>query len=181
LRSGKPGKGTQEKRMLARHGWKLRPSPRRGFTVLEASREGATAPVVVALHDSDHALQLFRSAIHESMGRACALVVLDFAELSLREQLQAASQPLSEINALRAFCSNPHVQVIRQEVGTGLERVIAYCESAGASLLILNADYASSSADDPALTRRLFQGWFDVLMITDSPTDDPVSESGPNE
>lgn len=146
--------------------------------MLEASRDSATAPVVVALHDSDHALQLFRSGVYESMGRACDLVVLDFAELSLREQLQAASQPLSEINALRAFCSNPHVRVIRQELGTGLERVIAYCESAGASLLILSAEYASSSADDPALTRRLFRGWFDVLMITDPPGAEPASESG---
>lgn len=162
--------------MLSRHGWKLRPSPRRGFTVLEASRDIATAPVVVAIHDSDHALQLFRSGIHESMGRACDLVVLDFAEPSLREQLQAASQPLSEINALRAFCSNPHVRVIREEK-TGLERVIAYCESAGASLLILSADYASSSADDSAVSRRLFRGWFDVLMITDPPAGDSVSES----
>jgi hypothetical protein len=167
--------------MLARHGWKLRPSPRRGFTVLEASRDLATSPVVVALHDSDHAFQLFRAGIYESMGRACDLVVLDFAELSLREQLQTGSHPLSEINDLRAFCSNPHVRVIRQDLETGLERVIAYCESAGASLLILSADYASSSADDPALTRRLFRGWFDVLMITDPPGADPASESGSDE
>lgn len=166
--------------MLARHGWKLRPSPRRGFTVLEASRDVATAPVVVALHDSDHALQLFRSGIHESMGRACDLVVLDFAELPLREQLQVVSHPLAEVNALRAFCSNPHVRLIRQELDTSLEHVIAYCESAGASLLILSADYASSSADDPALTRRLFRGWFDVLMITDPPGADPASESEPD-
>jgi hypothetical protein len=164
--------------MLARHGWKLRPSPRRGFTVLEASRDVATAPVVVALHDSDHALQLFRSGVHESMGRVCELVVLDFAELPLREQLKATPHPLAEMNALRAFCSNPHVRLIRQEMDIGLERVIAYCESICASLLILSADYASSSADDTALTRRLFRGWFDVLMITDPPDDEPISEPG---
>lgn len=167
--------------MLARHGWKLRPSPRRGFTVLEASRDIATAPVVVALHDSDHALELFRSGIHESMGRACDLVVLDFAELPLREQLQATLHPLAEMNALRACCSNPHVRVIREEMDTSLERVIAYCESSGASLLILSADYASASADDPALTRRLFRGWFDVLMITEHLHDEHASEPGPDQ
>ncbi|HSM43977.1 MAG TPA: hypothetical protein VK969_03055 [Acidimicrobiia bacterium] len=166
--------------MLARHGWKLRPSPRRGFTVLEASRDDATAPVVVALHDSDHALQLFRSGIHESMGRACDLVVLDFAELPLREQLQATPHPLAEMNALRAFCSNPHVRVIRQE-DTSLERVIAYCESTGASLLILSADFASALAEDSTLTRRLFRGWFDVLMITEHLHDETASEPGSNQ
>ena len=164
--------------MLARHGWKLRPSPRRGFTVLEASRDVATAPVVVALHDSDHALHLFRSGIHESMGRACNLVVLDFAELPLRQQLQATPHPLAEMNALRAFCSNPHVRVIRQGLDTSLEGVIAFCESAGASLLLLSADFASASAEDPALTRRLFRGWFDVLMITEPLHDETVSEPG---
>jgi hypothetical protein len=162
--------------MLARHGWKLRPSPRRGFTVLEASRDQYTAPVVVALHDSAHALRLFRSGIDESMGRACNLVVLDFAEPPLREQLGAMSAPRHEMNALRALCSNPHVRLVRQEPGEkSLERVVSFCESVGASLLILGADYASSSTLDSALTNRLFHGVFDVLVITDPPDEAAAS------
>lgn len=165
--------------MLARHGWKLRPSPRRGFTVLERSRELSTAPVVVALHDSMHAFRLFRSGIDEAMGRVCDLVVLDFGELPLREQLRATSGPHHEINALRALCSNPHVRFVRQDPGeNSLELVVSFCESVGASLLILGADYASSSSLDGALTTRLFRGLFDVLMITDPPEGADVPATG---
>ena len=165
--------------MPARHGWKLRPSPRPGFTVVEASRELSTAPVVVALHDSLHAFRLFRSGVDEAMGRACDLVVLDFGELPLREQLRATPEQHHEINSLRALCSNPHVKVIRQHPGeNGLERVVSLCESVGASLLILGADYASSSSLDGALTTRLFRGLFDVLVITDPPDGVDVPATG---
>ncbi len=165
--------------MPPRHGWKLGPSPRRGFTVLEASRDLSTAPVVVALHDSMHSLLLFRSGVDEAMGKACNLVVLDFGELPLREQLRATSGPRHEIDALRALCANPHVRVIRRDPGeSSLERVVSFCESVGASLLILGADYASSSTLDNALTTRLFRGLFDVLVITDPPDDADVSATG---
>lgn len=164
--------------MLARHGWKRNPTPRRGFTVVEASREAVGAPVVVALHDADRAVHLFRSAVEESMGRLCDLVVLDFGENSLREQLVSTSAPTRELNELRAFCANPHVRLIRQHpADASVERTVSYCESIGACLLILGADFASSAAMDTALAGRLFRGAFDLLIVTEEQDSRDLSAS----
>lgn len=154
--------------MLTRHGWKLNPTPRRGFTVVEASRESTVAPVLVALHDSARAVHLFRSAVEESMGRLCDLVVLDFGRSSLRQELSTTSGAGRELNALRSFRANPHVRVIRQEPSdASVERTVSYCESIGASLLVLGAEFASSAALDTELAARLFRGAFDVLIVTE--------------
>lgn len=153
--------------MLARHGWKPNPTPRPGFTIVAASRESTAAPVVVVLHDSAQAIHLFRSAVEESMGRLCDLVVLDFGQSSLREELVRPSPPTRELNTLRAFCTHPHVRLMRQDPAeASVERTVSYCESIGACLLILGADFASSAAMDTALAARLFRGAFDLLIVT---------------
>jgi len=153
--------------VLARHGWKQKPTPRRGFTVVEATRESTVAPVVVALHDSTQAVHLFRSAVEESMGRLCDLVVLDFGQSPLRDQFVRTSSPTRDLNALRAFCAHPHVRLIRQDpADASVEGTVSYCESIGACLLILGADFASSAAMDTALAARLFRGAFDLLIVT---------------
>lgn len=112
------------------------------------------------------------------MGRLCDLVVLDFGQYPLREQLVTTSAPTRELNELRAFCANPHVRVIRQHpADASVERTVSYCESIGACLLILGADFASSAAMDIALAGRLFRGAFDLLIVTEEQDSRDVSAS----
>jgi hypothetical protein len=161
--------------MLAQGGWKSKPSPRRGFTVVEASRELKESPVVVAVHDSAQALRLFRSALDEAMSRSSDLVVLDYGITSLRDELQGDSKEIEpkETSAMRALWTNPHVHVVRVDpADANLETSVSYCESVGASLLIIGADHISATDLDAGLARRIFNGDFDVLVITDHPTED---------
>jgi hypothetical protein len=165
--------------MLAQHGWKSKPSPRRGFTVVEASRELKESPVVVAVHDSTHGLRLLRSALDEAMGRSCDLDVLDYGATSLRDELGDDSEEIDrgERSALRALWTSPHVRVIRIEpTAADLENTISYCETVKASLLIIAADQISTIRPD--LSDRVFNAAFDVLVVTDHSTADrPVDES----
>jgi hypothetical protein len=163
--------------MLAQHGWKSKPSPRRGFTIVEASRELRQSPIVLAVHDSTQALRLFRSAVDEAMSRLCDLVVLDYGSTSLREKLASDSKEVDprETSAMRALWSNPHVDVVRVDpTQAHLEGTISYCESVKASLLIISADHISASDMGSELAKRIFNGDFDVLIITDHPSGDRV-------
>jgi hypothetical protein len=156
--------------MLAQGGWKSKPSPRRGFTVVEASRDPRELPVVAAVHDSARALRLFRSALDEAMSRSSDLVVLDYGVRSLRDELEGGSKEVDprETSALRALWTNPHVHVLRIESAeANLEGTVSYCESVGASLLIIAADHINATDLDARLTQRIFNGDFDVLVITD--------------
>lgn len=162
--------------MLAQHGWKSKPSPRRGFTVVEASRELKESPVVVAVHDSTQALRLFRSALDEAMSRSADLVVLDYGSTSLKDELSDDSTEVdsTERSAMRALWANPHVRVVRVEpVEADLEKTVSYCESVRASLLIIGADQISATGLN-AVPDRVFNADFDVLVITDHPTEDRV-------
>lgn len=153
---------------MARHGWKTRPSPRRGFTVVEASREQIGSPVVVALHDSFQSIRLFRCAVEEAMNRFRNLVVLDYGEVPLQEELDDDSFDIDprERTSVRALWSNPHVRVVRIEpMESDLEKTVAYCESTKACLLVLAADHVGSSRLDAALADRIFRGAFDVLVL----------------
>jgi hypothetical protein len=156
--------------MVARHGWKSKPSPRRGFTVVEASREPTGCPIVLAVRDSVQAVRLFRMAVEEAMGRHRNLVVLDYGTTSLHDALEDESAEISprERRTLRALQSNPHVRVIRaQPVDSALERTVAYCESTQACLLIIGAEQIGSASIDARLAQRMFNGNFDVLVVTD--------------
>ena len=168
--------------MLAQHGWKSKPSPRRGFTLVEASRELSQSPIVLAVHDSAQALRLFRSAVDEAMSRLCDLVVLDYGSTSLREELASDSKEVDsrETSAMRALWTNPHVDVVRVDpTQAHLEGTISYCESVKASLLIIGADHISPSGMGAEFADRIFNGDFDVLVITDHPSGDRLPpESG---
>jgi hypothetical protein len=168
--------------MLAQHGWKSKPSPRRGFTVVEASRELKESPVVVAVHDSTQALRLFRSALDEAMSRSRDLIVIDYGMTSLREELSDDSVEVDsgERSAMRALWANPHVRVVRVEpVDAELDKTISYCESVRASLLIIGADQVSTI--DRELADRIFKGDFDVLVVTDHPTANRLVEESDQE
>lgn len=161
--------------MLAQHGWKSSPSPRRGFTVVEASRELSSSPVVVAVHDSLQALRLFRSALDEAMSRTLDLIVLDYGATSLRDELRSEAGDVDdrERSAMRALWTNPHVRVVRVEPAeSDLERTVSFCESIKASMLILGAAHVGSASIDAELSNRIFNGDFDVLVVTDHPTRD---------
>ena len=161
--------------MLAQHGWKSKPSPRRGFTVVEASRELAESPIVVAVHHPARALRLFRSALDEAMSRSRDLVVLDYGSTSLRDQLGDESKDVDprERSAMRALWTNPHVKVVRVEpVEANLEMSVSYCESNKASLLIIGADHIGSATIEGMLADRIFNGDFDLLVVTDHPSED---------
>ncbi len=153
--------------MVTQHGWKSDPSPRRGFTMVEASRDVSTPPVVVAIHDSPHALRLFRSAVDEAMSRSLELIVLDYGATSLRDKIGDATGLLDERerSTLRTLWGNSHVRVIREEPrDPDLARTIAYCESISASMLVVSADDLGSA---PVDTERIFNGDFDVLVIAE--------------
>jgi len=161
--------------MLAQRGWKSKPSPRRGFTVVAASRGLKGSPVVAAVHDSAQALRLFNSALDEAMSRVCDLVVLDYGNTSLRDEIEGGATGIQpkEANAMRALWTNPHLRVVRVEPADAqLEKTVSYCESVEASLLIIGADHISSAGIDAALADRIFNSNFDVLIITDHPTRD---------
>lgn len=153
--------------MLTQHGWKSEPSPRRGFTMIDASRDVSESPVVVAIHDSPHALRLFRSAVDEAMSRSLELIVLDYGATSLRDRIGDAAEPLDarERSTLGTLWANSHVHVIREEpVDLDLGRTISYCESISASMLVLSADDLGSANVD---AERVFNSDFDVLVITE--------------
>lgn len=158
---------------MAQHGWKVRPSPRRGFTVVEASRE-PESPVVTTVYDRPQGLRLFRTALDEAMSRSCDLVVLDCGRRSLREELEDTSDfETREMSDMRALLINPHVRVLRVEPHEAdLENTVAYCELVKATLLIISAEQMSGRALDAALTNRIFHGDFDVLVVTDNPTEE---------
>lgn len=161
--------------MMAQYGWKSKPSPRRGFTVVEASREVARSPVVVAVRGSLQALRLFRSALDEAMTRSLDLIVLDYGVTTLRDELKDETRNVDprERSAMRALWANPHVSVLRMnQTEVDLENTVSYCETVKASLLILGADQIGSTALAPSLTNRIFNGDFDVLVVTDHPTRD---------
>lgn len=156
--------------MLAQHGWKTKPTPRRGFTVVEAMRVETTSPVVVAVHDSLQAVHLFRAAADEAMGRCRHLVVLDYGERSLREELADETRDINprERKTLRTLLSNPHVRVIRTDPGEAdIERTIEYCESVEACLLVIGADHIGAKDITPSLPGRIFNADFDVLVLAD--------------
>lgn len=171
--------------MLAQHGWKSKTSPRRGFTVVEASRELKESPVVAAVHDSSQALRLFRSALDEAMSRSADLLVLDYGGRSLRDELNVDSKKVdpTETRAMRALWTNPHVHVVRVEpADADLNKTVSYCESVGASLLIIGADHISATDLNAGLAHRIFRGDFDVLVVTDHPKEDRLfRESGKEE
>jgi hypothetical protein len=155
--------------MLTPHGWKSRLSPRRGFTVLQA-RVDRSPPVVLALHDSQQALGMFRSAIEEAKSRNLRLVVLDYGVVPLHDLLWNGSDDSDarERQALRALWSNPHVRVVRAATpGAGIREAVDYCESNQASLLIVAADVVASVATDHELGPRIFNAEFDLLVVTE--------------
>lgn len=157
--------------MLAQHGWKSKPTPRRGFTVVEARRVENTSPVVVAVHDSLQAIQLFRTAADEAMGRCRHLVVLDYGERPLQEKLADETIDIEprERRALRTLLSNPHVRVFRAKpVEADIEKTVAYCESVEASLLVIGADQVGEEDITQSLFPRIFSADFDVLVLADA-------------
>lgn len=156
--------------MVARHGWKSKPTPRRGFTVIEALRLETTSPVVAAVHDSLQAIHLFRAAAEEAMGRCRDLVVLDYGETSLQEKLAEETNDIAprERKTVRTLLSNPHVRVIRADpVESGIARTVEYCESVEACLLVIGADHIGTEDITPSLKRRIFNANFDVLVLAD--------------
>lgn len=156
--------------MLAPHGWKSKPTPRRGFTVVEAMRVENTSPVVVAVHDTLQAIHLFRAAADEAMGRCRHLVILDYGETSLQEKLADDTNVIAprERRTLRTLLSNPHVRVIRgQPAEAAIEKTIAYCESVKASLLVIGADHIGEKDITASLSERIFNADFDVLVLAD--------------
>ena len=158
--------------MLSRHGWKPNPSPRRGFTVIAASRELIGSPVVVAVDDSAHGVRLFRSALDEAINRSCDLLVLDYGITPLRDQLAENEEQVDprEQSSMRVLSLNPHVKVVRIEPrDASVARTLDYCESVSASMLILGAEHLGSQTVDPTLIRRLLDSDFDVLVVTDHP------------
>jgi hypothetical protein len=162
--------------MLTPHGWKSRLSPRRGFTVLQARLENSP-PVVLALHDSDQAAALFRSAIEEAMGRCRRLVVVDYGTVPLHDLLWSVTDEMDprEGRDLRAVWANPNVRVIRAEnINAGISEAVAYCETHEASLLIVAAEVLASLVSDRDLGPKIFKADFDLLVVTD-----PRQLSGP--
>lgn len=156
--------------MMAPHGWKSKPTPRRGFTVVEAMRVENTSPVVVAVPDSLQAIHLFRAAAGEAMSRCRHLVVLDYGDTPLREKLTDETNDIDprERRTLRTLLSNPHVRVIRGEPAEAdIEKTVAYCESVKACLLVIGADHVGAESITPSLSGRIFNADFDVLVLAD--------------
>lgn len=168
--------------MLGQHGWKSKPTPRRGFTVVEARRVGPASPVVAAVHDSLQGVHLFRAAADEAMSRCRHLVVLDYGERALHEELADETNDLDprERKTLRTLLSNPHVRVIRTDpTKSDIERTVEYCESVEASLLVIGADHIGAEDLTPSLSGRIFKADLDVLVLADPGHSHPdVSDQG---
>lgn len=147
-------------------GWRSGLSPRRGFTAIQARRE-SDPPVVLALDAAHRSLRLFGSALAEAMGRSVALVVLDYGETSLQDLLNSpATTP--ENRHLRALATSPHVDLRRvDDLGSAIHATISYCEQHPVSLLVVSADLLGRATADPELGRRVLEGHFDLLVVTD--------------
>jgi len=163
--------------MLTQHGWKSEPSPRRGFTMVDATRDVSSPPVVVAIHDSPHALRLFRSAVDEAMSRSLELMVLDYGTTPLYDKIDNDAEMLDERerSTLRTLSANSHVHVVRETpMVPDLGKTISYCESMSATMLVLSADDLGSADVD---TERIFNGDFDVLVIAEHSARDRSDEA----
>lgn len=150
--------------------------------MVEASRQATRSPAVVAVHDSLQALRLFRSALDEAMTRSLDLVVLDFGVTPLQKELENETQEVDprERSALRALWANPHVRVVDMKTEqVDLEKTVSYCETVTAALLILGADHIGSMSLNPSLADRVFNGDFDVLVVTDHPSLDRIAAGRP--
>jgi hypothetical protein len=173
LRKLSGGKGVDLLRgwsaMLARNGWRSRPSPRRGFTLVEAAHDFSHGPVVVVIDDSPHSFQLFRSAADEAMARSRDLIVLDLGSVSLSSRIddELGEAATREHSAIRAVWANPHVKVVRvKPVEVAMGSVLRYCERLAPSLLVLSALQLDLEALDAVLVQRIFGSGFDVLIMT---------------
>lgn len=150
--------------MTPQQGWRPTPSPRRGFTLVGALREESAPPVVVAVTESPHALRLFRTAIDEAIGRSLDLIVLDLGNKPLSDRMRSGSSDDREAATLRSLWSNRHVRVVRPEpIDPDLSRVLEFCETEKAVLLVLGADQIATSLVD---LDRIFSSNFDVLVVT---------------
>jgi hypothetical protein len=131
------------------------PTPRRGFTFVAASKGHIHGAVVVPALHSGLTARLIHAALDEAMARGCDPVVLDFGD------------PVPEDEELRVVLAGPHVQVVVTEPQSSrLEQVLAYCQTANADLLIIDAD--SVPGLDPELAQKIFHGDFDVLVVAGS-------------
>lgn len=152
--------------MLPQRRWQPNPSPRRGFTFVESMRKVTARPVVVAIPESPHALRLFRTAVDEAMGRSLDLIVLDSGVVPLSERIRVGEDSIDqrEMTTLRSLWNNSRVRVVRDEpIDPDLERVLSYCETVGAMLLVLGAEHIADSVVD---LDRVFNCDFDVLVVT---------------
>ncbi|MGH3650487.1 MAG: hypothetical protein ACRDU9_07220 [Acidimicrobiia bacterium] len=155
--------------MLARNGWRSQPSPRRGFTVVEAAHDFSHGPVVVVIDDSPHTFDLFLSAADEAMARSRDLIVLDLGSVSLSDRIadEMSETDSREDSAIRAVLANPHVKVVRvKPANVPLGSVLRYCERLAPSLLVLSALQLDVDTLDAALVHRIFSSGFDVLIMT---------------
>lgn len=141
--------------------------------MVDASRDVALSPVVVAVPDMPQATRLFRLALDEAMTRTRELVVLDHGTIPLRDAMEGEPPGIGsrEQAVLRALSSNPHVRLIRTEpvAPVDIGHVVRYCETIRASLLVLAAEQIDVAALDAALSQRLFGADFDLLVVTDHP------------
>lgn len=135
--------------------------------MVEASRDVSSPPVVVTIHDSPHALRLFRSAVDEAMARSLELIVLDYGATPLQDRIGDDDELLDERerSTLRTLWANSHVHVVREEpMDPDLGKTLAYCESISATMLVLSAEDLGSAVVD---TERIFNSDFDVLVIAE--------------
>lgn len=145
--------------------------------MVEATRDVSSPAVVVAIHDSPHALRLFRSAVDEAMSRSLELIVLDYGATPLRDKIGDDAELLDERerSTLRTLSANSHVHVVREDpMGPDLQRTISYCESVSATMLVLSADDLGSADVD---TERVFNGDFDVLVIAEHSDRDRIDQA----
>ena len=136
--------------------------------MVAADRETTQSPVVLGIDEPERGSWLLRPALDEAMGRSCELVVLDFAEIGLQGWLRARAETGDrEVAALHTLASNPHVKIIPLELEADmLEHTVTYCESVRAGLLVIGAEQLAPSIDR-GLSKRIFAGEFDVLVVAD--------------
>lgn len=151
------------------------PSPRPGFTVVAREESKRAGTVVVVVSDHPGSLTALWRAAGEAAQRSAQLHVVDVGSGPGFEDVvhdQAGDAPDRWHSIAMTILRNPNVSISHLDL-TGADDLIGYCRSAGASLLVVDADYfkdASQAGQQLAPLGGEPGVRCDLLIVNEDPT-----------
>lgn len=151
------------------------PSPRPGFTVVAREESKRAGTVVVVVSDYPGSLTALWRAAGEAAQRSAQLRIVDVGSAPGFEDVvhdHAGDAPDRWQTIALTILRNPNVSISHLDL-TGPEDLIGYCRSAGASLLVVDAEYfqvASLAGKQLASLGGESGVPCDLLIVNEDPT-----------